>query len=500
MFHDAKISGPHYDGVVQVTQCPIPPHTTFRYTVKADNVGTHWWHSHVGMQRADGAFGALLIREPKSDLPPHIRNAYDFDSHLMIMQDWNHKTGVSGFSSFHHSIGNNKPKNILINGRGRFFDPIFDTEKRVIIGSQTTTTTSSTTKTTTSTTEVPMPDAESNTIPNETYSVVGVRQKRSPSNDTAILLETEYTPYEVFNVDKGFRYKFRTINSGFLNCPLEISIDNHTIEVVASDGHYFDAVRVDSFITYAGERFDFIVTADQAIGNYWIRVRGLLDCDERFSKAHQGAILRYGGAKAEEPATHLQYDYHRGGFQLNSLNKGTGHVDSVSIVELTATEPDTPQLLTDEADYKFYVYYDFYDKDFPHFNHPELYSNQGVSRNEDQFIGPQLNHISMKMPSKPYLIGREKNDESKFCNSSSLAGRNINCRQEFCECSHVLQVRLNASVEIILIDEGYKYDANHPFHLHGHDFRVVAMERIQATGVTVQQVIPFSPSTQKIRI
>ena len=31
------------------------------------------------------------------------------------------------------------------------------------------------------------------------------------------------------------------------------------------------------------------------------------------------------------------------------------------------------------------------------------------------------------------------------------------------------------------------YDANHPFHLHGHDFRVVAMERL-ASNVTVADV------------
>lgn len=301
-------------------------------------------------------------------------------------------------------------------------------------------------------------------------------------------METQHTPYELFTVDKGFRYRFRTINSGFLNCPLEISIDNHTLDMIASDGHYFETVRVDSIVSYAGERFDFILTADQAIGNYWIRIRGLMDCDERFLKAHQGAILRYGGAASTEPSASLEYDFHRGGFQMNSLNKGTGHVDSVSIAELTAIEPDTPELLTANADYKFYVYYDFYDKNFPHFNHPELYSIEAVSKPGDQFFGPQLNHITMKMPSQPFLVGRDKNDESKFCNSSSLAERNISCRREFCECSHVLQVRLNASVELILIDEGYKYDANHPFHLHGHDFRVVAMERIQPTGITVQQV------------
>lgn len=476
--------------------------------MKATNAGTHWWHSHVGMQRADGAFGALIIREPKIDLPESIRNTYDYDTvdHVIIMQDWDHKTGVSGFNSFHHSIGNNKPKNILINGKGRYFAPDLEREIQTI---------KPITATTTTTTSVPeqhpeileqhpeiveqqpnlleqLPEEVTETAEefvqrNAKYSVLGNRRKRATDNVRADI-ESYHTPYEVFNVKKGSKYRFRTINSGFLNCPLEISVDNHTLLIIASDGHYFEPVAVDSFVSYAGERFDFVVIADRPIGNYWIRVKGLMDCDERFLKAHQGAILRYDGAVDQIPDEELKYDFRRGGFQLNSLNRGTGHLDSVSMAELTSLEPDNPALLTEFTDYQFYVYYDFYDKDFPHFNNPSLYSIQAVSHESDKFFGPQLNHISMKMPSTPFLIGREQNDESKYCNSSSLSEMDINCRKDFCECTHVLQVPLNSTVEIVLVDEGYKYDANHPFHLHGHDFRVVAMERIQPTGVNVEQV------------
>lgn len=429
------------------------------------------------MQRADGAFGPLLIREPKSELPERVRDAYDVDSidHVMIMQDWDHKTGTSGFSSFHHSIGHNKPKNILINARGRFFEPLLDS------GIQTSST---------STTELPStPSGQlTNTkYPKKPLSAAAAKQKRSIEHSDAVL-ETHQTPYETLKVRKGLRYRFRTINSGFLNCPLEISIDNHTMLVIASDGRYFEPVVVDSLVTYAGERFDFVVDANQITDNYWIRVRGLMDCDERFLKAHQGAVLHYEGAEDAEPESNLTYDFHRVGLQMNSLNRGSGFVDSVSVAELTALDDDTPELLREHADYKFFVYYDFYDKDFPQFNNPSLYSIQAVSKDGNKFFGPQLNHISMKMPSRPLAVARELNDESKFCNSSSLAARNINCRRDFCECAHVIQVPLNATVELILVDEGYKYDANHPFHLHGHDFRVVAMERIQRTGVTVEQI------------
>lgn len=447
------------------------------------------------MQRGDGTFGALIIREPKSELPKQIQNLYDYDllEHVMTAHDWDHKTGPDNFAAFHHSIEDNKPVNILINGKGRYYTPEKEVEIQTI---KPMTLITATTKSSLSGTAHSTANSNDGNEFNETndvrYSALNKRQTReavdSADGNIGSKIEVIYPPYEVFRVENGSKYRFRTINAGFLNCPLEISIDNHTLLVIASDGHYFEPVMVDTLVTYAGERFDFVVNADQPIGNYWIRFKGLVDCNEKWEKAHQGAIFRYNGAAEQNPVAELTYDFKREGFQLNSLNRGVGHVDSVSVAELKALDPDTPELLSEFTDYKFWIYYDFYDKDFPHFNNPELYSSQSVNHNNLKFFGPQLNHISMKMPSTPFLIGGEQNDETKYCNSSSLAERNINCRKDFCECTHVLQVPLNSTVEVVLVDEGYKYDANHPFHLHGHDFRVVAMERIQPSGVTVEQV------------
>lgn len=41
-------------------------------------------------------------------------------------------------------------------------------------------------------------------------------------------------------------------------------------------------VSATSLVTYAGERYDFLLKADSEIDNYWIRFRGLMDCDERY--------------------------------------------------------------------------------------------------------------------------------------------------------------------------------------------------------------------------
>lgn len=386
---------PYMDGVPQVTQCPISPHTTFRYTFRADHEGTHWWHSHIGVQRSDGALGALIVRKPAEQQPPSVTRLYQFDlpEHIMIIQDWEHKSAVATFSSFHHSIGDNKPQNLLINGKGKYMQPIEEPTDGVTIVDVNTFKKMANGEISSNTEYYPH-DVEvvngAGGIPvkivnlTETRGVVSVHQDTSSSDDIHKRNKREYvaeailTPLEVYDVSAGHSYRFRTINAGFLNCPVEISIDNHNITVIASDGWYFDPVEVSSLVTYAGERFDFVVNANQPIDNYWIRVRGLMDCDERFTKAYQVAVLRYESAAQNLPSGfHPTWDEVRPGLQMNALNRGTGLVESVSIAELTSLHDDDPRLLHEHADFKFFIYYDFYDKDNPHFNIPNLYSNTG---------------------------------------------------------------------------------------------------------------------------
>lgn len=61
-------------------------------------------------------------------------------------------------------------------------------------------------------------------------------------------------------------------------------------------------------MSYAGERWDFIVDATAEVGNYWMRFKGLMDCDERFTKAFEVAILHYDKADDNEPKGEPTYD------------------------------------------------------------------------------------------------------------------------------------------------------------------------------------------------
>ncbi|XP_011645340.1 laccase-1-like isoform X2 [Pogonomyrmex barbatus] len=402
---------PYMDGVPHVSQCPILPGATFRYKYIATEAGTHFWHSHIGFQRGDGVFGPLIVR-----VPPKVdwhKDLYDYDDHTLVIADWAHELGLTKFLAHYHSDGHNKAPNLLINGLGRF---------------------------------------------------IAIKDENETLADM---------PITTFTVKPDSRYRFRLINAEFLNCPIEVSVDNHTLYVISSDGRDIKPVQAESLVSYAGERFDFIIEMNQPVDNYWMRFRGLMDCDERFLSAYQVAILRYEGAPEEEPEVEVSYDRVRNdsyGLQVNALNEGTESNNSISIPLLNAMDDDDASN-TRKPDYQFYISYDFYGKDNPNFHRKNLY---GFQQAKHKVFTPQLNHISMKLPPFPLLPERDLIKPDQFCNASTVKG----CENDYCACTHVLQVKLNSVVELVLIDEGVPYDANHPFHLHGYQFRVVAMERI----------------------
>jgi FtsP/CotA-like multicopper oxidase with cupredoxin domain len=52
-----------YDGVPNLTQMPIKPHTTHLYKFPIIQHGTHWYHSHTGLQEQIGMYGSFIMNK-----------------------------------------------------------------------------------------------------------------------------------------------------------------------------------------------------------------------------------------------------------------------------------------------------------------------------------------------------------------------------------------------------------------------------------------------------
>jgi FtsP/CotA-like multicopper oxidase with cupredoxin domain len=55
------------DGVPYLTQMPIEPNTTFTYRFPIIQSGTHWYHSHSGLQEQIGMYGSLILLKKTKD-------------------------------------------------------------------------------------------------------------------------------------------------------------------------------------------------------------------------------------------------------------------------------------------------------------------------------------------------------------------------------------------------------------------------------------------------
>jgi FtsP/CotA-like multicopper oxidase with cupredoxin domain len=102
------------DGVVSVTQCPIAPGNTMTYQWRAEQYGTTWYHSHIGLQTWEGVFGAVIINGPAS-------SDYDEDVGVLLLSDWDINT-VDQLWTEAEAIASPKLDNGLINGANVFGD------------------------------------------------------------------------------------------------------------------------------------------------------------------------------------------------------------------------------------------------------------------------------------------------------------------------------------------------------------------------------------------
>lgn len=108
---------PFSDGVPFITQCPIYYGTTFRYSFHADDAGTHLYHSHAGQHKANGIYGAIIVRKSEE-----YSSLYDYDlpHFYMLAADWMHVYAEQYFPGLTSRLS--IFESLLINGHGRFLN------------------------------------------------------------------------------------------------------------------------------------------------------------------------------------------------------------------------------------------------------------------------------------------------------------------------------------------------------------------------------------------
>ncbi|EMC92270.1 hypothetical protein BAUCODRAFT_126264 [Baudoinia panamericana UAMH 10762] len=83
------------DGPVGVTQCDVPPGSSFTLNFTVDQPGTYWYHSHTRGQYPDGLRGQLVVYDPEN---PYL-GQYD-EEVALTLSDWYHDEMPGLLASF----------------------------------------------------------------------------------------------------------------------------------------------------------------------------------------------------------------------------------------------------------------------------------------------------------------------------------------------------------------------------------------------------------------
>ncbi|XP_035911110.1 laccase-2-like [Anopheles stephensi] len=421
---------PHMDGVPFITQCPIGFGNTFRYAFLATEPGTQFYHSHSGHHKVNGHYGALIVREPKAADPNGHLYHYDTPAHVIVGSDWMHIDGEM-FMPGLPSAGGIMPINLLINGRGQYYD------------------------------------REMN--------------------------ETTNVPLEVYTVRRGARFRFRFINAASHVCPLQLQIEDHFMEIIASDSFHLQPRKVDTLITTSGERYDFVLEANGPKDTYWVRLRALGPCADL--ELEQFAVLRYTNGPVVDDA-----------FPTNKPPTFEAPFPNVATV-------NHPNATCGRPEFGDYCITDFeaYDTDediingtpdhqltFGFINNLVSFRTMFETHPYEHFMNIHgsimlqgaINNISLAYPPFPLLTQPDQIDESMFCDEHQRPARCSD--RQLCNCIHRVKIELGDLVELYILDLTPSVnDLNHPFHLHGYQMFVMELgqdRRVPITFEIAQQI------------
>ncbi|GAB1526701.1 ferroxidase, multicopper oxidase [Rhizoctonia solani] len=263
----------------------------------------------------------------------------------------------------------------------------------------------------------------------------------------------------VLKVQSGKRYRFRVINTSAIGS-YTFAIEGHTMTIIEADGIAHEPLVVDSFDIYAGQRYSFILEANQTVANYWVSAPmtvAAAGTNANLDATNVYAVLRYEGAPEAEPTTE----------QTTAM----GNAPLVEENLHALINPGAPGG-SDPAD---------------------VVVNLAIGRSTiDGSVAFTFNGVQYKPPTlrKPALCILAKYTllTLRLATLLQILSNNATVDADFGTDEHTLILPFNKTIELVITG-----GANHPIHLHGHVFDVV-----QSLGGSINYVNP--PRRDVVRV
>ena len=424
-----------YDGVPNLTQMPIKPHTTHLYTFPIIQHGTHWYHSHTGLQEQIGMYGSFIMNK-KSDDPTFIKGIDNVPTVPIILSEWTDMNPKEVHRRLHNASdwfaiqkGTTQSYAEAIK-QGYFKTKIANEWKRM----------------------------NAMDVSDVYYNKFLINGKQ----------ESELSQFKV-----GDKVRLRISNAG-ASTYFWLTYAGGKMTVVANDGNDVTPVEVDRLIIAVSETYDVIVTipADKTAFE-------LLATSEDRTKS---ASLYIGSGIKQLTAPLPKLKYFDGMKMMNGMMKMNGDLDDMGM-QMSLNQMDMNVVMYPEitGDAK-----------------KETMKMDGMKMNEEDYNSNKLsdivtlNYAMLKSPTKTTLPKDATVKELRFNLSGNMNRYVWSLDNKVVSESDKILIKKGENVRIVLYNGSMM---RHPMHLHGHDFRLLNGQGDYAPLKNIVDIMPMETDT-----
>ncbi|WP_240723465.1 multicopper oxidase domain-containing protein [Flavobacterium sp. GT3P67] len=421
------------DGVPNLTQMPIPAHSTHLYKFPIIQHGTHWYHSHTELQEQIGMYGSFIMNKRIED-SSFRKGIDDLPTIPIILSEWTDMKPENVHRMLHNATdwfaikkGTTQSYAEAIRS-GHFLTKVTNEWKR-------------------------MNAMDVSDVYYDKFLINGKTQN-------------EFSQFKA-----GDRVRLRISNGG-ASTYFWLTYSGGKITVVASDGNDVEPVEVDRLIIAVSETYDVIITIPEDYKTYEF----LATSEDRTKST---SIFLGNGTK--HPATPLpKLKYFEGMKMMNGMMKMNGDLDDMDM-----------QMSLNQMDMNVVMYPEITGDD------SKKEETKSTEANPNQYNGnalsdiATLNYAMLKAPHKTKLPeGPIK--ELRFELSGNMNRYVWSLDNKVVSETDKILIKKGENVRITIYNGSMM---RHPMHLHGHDFRVIDGQEEYAPLKNIIDIMPMETDT-----
>ena len=424
------------DGVPNLTQMPIQPHTTHKYTFPIVQHGTHWYHSHSGLQEQIGMYGSFIMNKKAND-PTFRKGIDDLPTVPLILSEWTDLKPENVHRMLHNATdwfaikkGTTQSYAEAIE-QGHFKTKVTNEWKRM-----------------------------------NAMDVSDVYYEKFLINGKS---ESQLSQFK-----GGDKVRLRISNGG-ASSYFWLTYAGGKITVVANDGNDVEPVEVDRLIIAVSETYDVIVTipADKTAYEF------LATPEDRTKST--SVYIGSGIKQLISPLPKLKY--FEGMKMMNDMMRMNGDLDDMGM-QMSLNQMDMNVVMYPE------ITGEAKKKSDDNRANVKMDTEQYDSNKLSDIV--TLNYAMLKSPTKTNLPKNAPVKELRFELSGNMNRYVWSLDNKVVSETDKILIKKGENVRIILYNGSMM---RHPMHLHGHDFRVINGQGDYAPLKNIIDIMPMETDT-----